>query len=351
MPDRALTEDQRSSRPWRLPPGVLKSCKVITDPVHGDIHLNWLEVAILDSQPCQRLRRVRQLGTTHLVYPGLRLRFSHSLGTVRVAQRLLDQVITQREGLHAVEDLFAQWWIDHHDTYDHDTAEAIVLARLGALTHDLCHVPVGHSVEDDLGVLQEHDHNEDRFTELWDVVRATVLTRIDRTWKGDDGTLSDVEAALFTAEGELYRELVPLIISKKKVGKEVKPRTEPKDMKYPFVADLVGNTICADLLDYLVRDHLFAGLPASIGNRFISAFYVVPSGRGPFSRRMALNIMRQEHERSDVVSELLKALRYRYELSERALAHHAKLAADAMLGEALERWAGAVARAGRDARP
>ena len=127
-------------------------------------------------------------------------------------------------------------------------------------------------------------------------------------------------------------------------------------MRYPFVADLVGNTICADLLDYLVRDHLFTGLPFSIGYRFISAFYVVPSGQGPLSKRMALNIVRRGHERSDVVSELLKALRFRYELSERVYAHHAKLSADAMLGEALERWEGALwlsraALAGLDAVP
>jgi hypothetical protein len=43
-------------------------------------------------------------------------------------------------------------------------------------------------------------------------------------------------------------------------------------------------------------------------------------------------------ERTDVVTEVLKYLRYRYELSERALVHHAKLAADAMTGKALEMW-------------
>jgi hypothetical protein len=57
---------------------------------------------------------------------------------------------------------------------------------------------------------------------------------------------------------------------------------------------------------------------------------------------LALNIMRDSHERTDIVSELLKALRYRYELTERVLVHHAKLAADAMLGEAIERWGWAV---------
>jgi hypothetical protein len=55
-----------------------------------------------------------------------------------------------------------------------------------------------------------------------------------------------------------------------------------------------------------------------------------------------MRIARDGRERSDVVSELFKFLRYRYELSERALVHHAKLAADAMIGKLLEMWSDAI---------
>jgi hypothetical protein len=112
--------------------------------------------------------------------------------------------------------------------------------------------------------------------------------------------------------------------------------------KYPFVADLVTNTICADLLDYLPRDHAFTGLPAALGQRFMTAFYVVPGRENDEERlypeRMALRISHHGRERQDISSELLKHLRYRYELQERAIVHHAKLAADSMLGKALEYW-------------
>jgi len=53
---------------------------------------------------------------------------------------------------------------------------------------------------------------------------------------------------------------------------------------------------------------------------------------------MVIRVTRDGHERHDVITELLKYLRYRYELSERALTHHAKLSADAMIGKLLEMW-------------
>jgi HD superfamily phosphohydrolase len=342
VPDWGLTKEQRETEPWGLPGFLLAPGKVITDPVHGDIYLSRLEVAIIDSPPYQRLRRVRQLGTTHLVYPGAtHTRFSHSLGALRVAQDLLDGLAHQRDNLHSVEDLFSQWDQAGEAHAREEFARATVLARLGALLHDLCHVPVGHSVEDDLKALIPHDENDARFRAMWSQVGSFVSRRL-ATMSRPEGaptseeTIAAVAHTLLRPDGKLHLELRPLIISK---GQDVKQIDE---MKYPFVADLVGNTICADLLDYLRRDHLYSGLPAELGRRFTSAFFVVPQGRGPYSRRLALNIMRNGHERVDIVTELLKALRYRYELSERALVHHAKLSADAMIGEALERWEGAL---------
>jgi HD superfamily phosphohydrolase len=322
------------SGPWELPESVLKPGKVITDPVHGDIHVTRLELAIIDSRPFQRLRRIRQLGNTHLVYPGaVHSRFSHSLGALSVVQDLLDVIWKQSEKLHGVsDDLFAEWRNANNGRPDlHQWEQVKVLARLGALLHDLCHVPAGHTVEDDLGILEAHDKNEKRFEVLWSQLREDVPKRLLQLNGVSEEDCAAVNQSLLDPDGDLHNELLPLVISKGKHARRHK-------MEYPFCADLVGNTICADLLDYLGRDHLFAGLPESLGQRFTSAFFVTPSERGPFSKRLVLNIMRGDHERTDIVSELLKALRYRYELSERALVHHAKLAADAMLGESIERW-------------
>lgn len=334
MPTWGLTTEQRSLKPWGIDPRLLKPSKVTTDPIHGDVHTTVLEQAIIDTEPFQRLRRVRQLGNSHLVYPGAtQSRFSHALGALREVQNFLDAVTSQREGLHAAPDLIDQWLAEDEDEAQRHIARVIVLARLGALLHDLCHLPYGHSIEDDLRLLPAHDEGEDRFRRFWKEIRRNVRQRVGQHYDKD---AQDSLDELLNQKGTLLEELRPLIISK---GKKAKSQHK---MKYPFVADLVGNTICADLLDYLRRDHLYTGLPVSLGTRFISAFFITPDHSGLYSRRMAINIMRDGHERTDVISELLKALRFRYELSERVLVHHTKLAADAMVGKMLELYADAV---------
>lgn len=337
MPTWGLTAKQRDLEPWGLHPKLLEPSKVTTDPVHGDVYTTVLEQFIIDTAEFQRLRRVRQLGTSHLVYPGAtQSRFSHSLGALRVVQDLLDGITTQREGVHPVHDLFEQWEREDEEAAGERVAQVTVLTRLGTLLHDLCHLPYGHSLEDDLRLLPPHDEGADRFARIWEEIGSRVRERVEVGLEKDGAAARRSLSSLFDADGKLLAELKPLIISK---GKGVKKQSE---MRYPFVADLVGNTICADLLDYLRRDHLYTGLPVSLGTRFTTAFFVTPSDSGPYAERMAINIIRDGHERTDVISELLKALRFRYELSERVLVHHTKLAADAMVGKMLELYADAV---------
>jgi uncharacterized protein len=324
----------RETGAYGLPKELLEPAKMITDPVHGDIYLIELERRLVDTQPFQRLRRVRQLGNSHLVYPSAtHTRFSHSLGALRAAQDLLDIVLDQRSGRRPVKDLFTQWSGDP-PTFDRRIAEATLLTRLGALMHDFCHIPYGHTIEDELGVLEPHDQNLGRFEALWGQIDAPLRAILE------SGT---------SLEGKtLFADLKPIILSKlKENGRGI---TAPKedvpplpDISYPFAADIIGNTISADLIDYLQRDHIFTGLPAALGHRFLEGFYVVPDDRDEYPQRMAIRVRREDgSERRDAISELLKYLRFRYELSERALVHHAKLAADAMVGKTLEMYRDAL---------
>src|SRR4051812_38669126 len=64
--------------------------KSVLDPLLGYIHLTRWEAALLETELFQRLRRIRQLGLAHLVYPTLGYgRFEHTLGVLgRVSQIL-----------------------------------------------------------------------------------------------------------------------------------------------------------------------------------------------------------------------------------------------------------------------
>jgi HD superfamily phosphohydrolase len=333
MPKWGLTNEQRRLQPWGLAPDLLAPAKTITDPVHGDVYLTKLEVLILDSPPMQRLRRVKQLGSTDFTYPGAtHTRFSHTLGTLRAAQDLLDAVVDNRSGPRGPEDSLLDEW-EEADQYRLRLAEATVLARLGALLHDICHVPFGHTIEDDLKLLLAHDRNEERFNRLWAQLQDEAREAIEVSH-------TQVPREADQSTPSLLDELRPLILSKLKDGQGTFETEEEQNLPelYPFVADIVGNTICADLFDYIQRDHHFTGLPLAIGTRFTADFYVRPSTDRKFGRRMVVRIVRNGARRPDIVSEIVKLLRYRYELTERALAHHSKLAADAMIGRLLELW-------------
>src|SRR5712692_1097257 len=68
----------------------VESYRVIRDAVHGDIDLTELECGVIDTPQFQRLRKVRQLGASFLVFPSaVHTRFEHSLGTLGVAQLII----------------------------------------------------------------------------------------------------------------------------------------------------------------------------------------------------------------------------------------------------------------------
>lgn len=94
----------------------------IKDPLHGTIELSELENRIIDTRDFQRLRRIRQLATAYLVYPGANhSRFEHSLGTLHLASRIAEKL-----------------------GFEHDVTSKI---RLYALLHDLGHIAFSHETE------------------------------------------------------------------------------------------------------------------------------------------------------------------------------------------------------------
>lgn len=67
-----------------------EAMKTIRDAVHGDIRLSDDKIRLIDTPTFQRLRGIKQLGTTSLVYPSaVHTRFEHSLGTAWVTEQLI----------------------------------------------------------------------------------------------------------------------------------------------------------------------------------------------------------------------------------------------------------------------
>ena len=102
----------------------------VRDPIHDYIDLTPLEVRLVDTPAYQRLRWIRQLGPTNLVYPGANhTRHEHCMGTCHVVGRIADSI-----------------GLDSHDKQ---------LASVAGLLHDLGHSPFSH-LGDEVAGLEDH---------------------------------------------------------------------------------------------------------------------------------------------------------------------------------------------------
>ncbi len=112
--------------------------EILRDPVWNNIRVDELTLKLVDTEVFQRLRYVRQLGWTYLVYPGAtHSRFEHALGTHHLSRRTLSL-------LSEAEDSASIGEID----------QAIV--RSAALLHDVGHYPFSHALEE-IGALHHED--------------------------------------------------------------------------------------------------------------------------------------------------------------------------------------------------
>jgi len=324
---------------------LLSQHEVIRDPIHQDIWITTLERAIIDSPAFQRLRRLSQLGPTQLVYPGAsHSRLTHSIGTLHCAEQLV-QIVN-----HNYE-VYSQPSLIRIDPYPH------LLIRICALLHDVAHIPFGHTLENE-GNLTKGEWSDPSRAELWlgndpywSITNRMRQFLID--WGISDSkadqVVKDVRRYILPGDSERHPDF---------------PMSDyPMDLDCPFVVDLVGNTLCADLLDYLARDMYFCGLPERSGDRVVKYLAVVRGTRrqGGLAAeeefqasdnpaigkgRVVLLAYRFEREhfaggnlklvpKSEILSEAIDLLRRRFALAEKVYFHRTKTSASAMLISAL----------------
>ncbi|MFO8231989.1 MAG: HD domain-containing protein [Longimonas sp.] len=197
--------------------------KIFSDPVHGFISVpKNLLMELIQTPEVQRLRRIRQLGVGHLVFPGAEhTRFNHALGALALMHDALTSLSNKGTPI---------------------APEEHTAALAAALLHDVGHGAFSHTLEHEL--IQDFHH---------EAMSRVLLVHLNNRF---DGALND---AIAIFDGTYER---------------------------PWMHQLVSSQLDMDRLDYLRRDAFYTGVAeGEVGvQRLIKTLRVHPLAGGPDAR-------------------------------------------------------------------
>jgi len=175
--------------------------KIINDPIYGFISIpDEFIFDIIEHPYLQRLRRISQLGLSHLVYPGaVHTRFQHVIGAMHLMGKAIS--VLKKKG-HCISD---------------QEKRAVLLA---ILLHDIGHGPFSHALEFDIVKSVTHEN-----------ISAYFIKRLETSFG------PDLQLALTIFEDNYHK---------------------------PFLYQLVSSQLDMDRLDYLNRDSFFSGVSEGI---------------------------------------------------------------------------------------
>ena len=171
--------------------------KILNDPVYGFVTLRHSRaLELMDHPYVQRLRRISQLGLSHLVYPGaVHNRFHHAVGCLFLMQQAIDTLRYKGVEITKEED------------------EAVCFA---ILLHDIGHGPFSHALEN--SIVQDIHHED---------ISELIMSRLNKEFDG----LIDLAIEIFQNK-----------------------------YKKKFLHQLVSSQLDMDRLDYLARDSFYSGV-------------------------------------------------------------------------------------------
>ena len=181
--------------------------KIFNDPVYGFITLpSDLIFDIIEHPWFQRLRRIRQLGLTHMVYPGaLHTRFHHALGALHLMTEAIESIKSK----------------GHEITKEEETG-----AHIAILLHDIGHGPFSHALENSLVTGISHE-----------MLSNLMMEELNKEFNGQ-----------LTIAIEIFKNTY----------------------KKKFLHQLVSSQLDMDRLDYLNRDSFYTGvMEGTIGSQRI----------------------------------------------------------------------------------
>jgi len=175
--------------------------KIINDPVYGFIKIPYHIVYDLIELPMfQRLRRIRQLGTTQFVYPGANhTRFQHAIGAMHLMGQAIE--VIGSKGIEITD----------------NEAKAVTIA---ILLHDIGHGPFSHSLEHSLIRGTSHE-----------TISLMFMEQLNETFPGQ------LNLAMNIFKNEYHKK---------------------------FLHQLVSSQLDMDRLDYLKRDSFFTGVTEGV---------------------------------------------------------------------------------------
>jgi HD superfamily phosphohydrolase len=368
--------------------------KIVRTRLYGDQEFSRFELELFHTPLLQRLYNLKQLGFTDKVYPdAVHARFNHILGATEVVDRMARRLVTWLAANPSVSLAFSRSGESTGTISAGDLgtllSQRMPTVRLMALLHDVTHAAFGHTLEDEVNVFDEKHDDPSRQIRFFNALTAQLLyfwvteeglrefdgntlqglANLELSQNSDEETRWAQElAAILTAEQRKqlathlrHLELAQLLLLNIEFahGKhgpqapdallitQVAPIISADVLAFDlelyrdiFMIDLVGNTICADLLDYARRDADHAGLRVQFDDRFLRYICVVSvEGELAPARQRCIRTAIQiftDKMRHDVLSEMSGVLKARYLISERVLFHPTKCAAGAMLGTAVQ---------------
>lgn len=175
--------------------------KIINDPVYGFITIPSELVFDLIQHPYfQRLRYIKQLGMTHLVYPGaLHTRFHHALGAMHLMGLALETIKSKGQAISFEEE------------------QGVIIA---ILLHDIGHGPFSHALEHTIVDGVSHEH-----------ISTLLMNNLNREFGGKLGLAIEI----------------------------FNNRYHKK-----FLYQLVSGQLDLDRMDYLNRDSFFTGVSEGV---------------------------------------------------------------------------------------
>ena len=417
----------------------MKTLNRIRTVLYGDQRLSNAELEVLHTPSMQRLYDLKQLGLTDRIFiDASHARIHHVVGVLQQVDKLVSAIVNNLRQSTRTLGIGSSGGPREHRTFPAKVLASFVqkrrpVIRFVGLLHDLTHSPFGHTVEDEIRLVETRHDDPERQADAFYRLLCQLVAWLSVEADGPDSEhfpeqlrpfLSQGAQANLPDAGQVGSHARQLLCRKARASwrlsrqemanlfaqlgcamtallylealhkRKLTERDLPKEAEYEFqtairtalsetpfapllrefefrsdrdafMLDIVGNTVCADLLDYAKRDSLFAGLRLDYdADRIAENFTLVsldasayelshsqdnsgtssgesrmPKGRAdPFAGwclRTAISLISHKY-RTDIPSELMNLLNVRFYLYERAIYHPTKCAAGSMLGTALQ---------------